>query len=98
MSESGILIEPSSKIKGVRTGEGSGAFFSMDFEGILREDTDNIIDRALKEDRSFLMEHECKEKDKRLKEYIKKQDLPPDLEELKNENLTNSEIAPEKSS
>lgn len=61
MSESGILIEPSSKIKGVRTGEGSGAFFSMDFEGILREDTDNIIDRALKEDRSFLMEHECKE-------------------------------------
>ena len=61
MSESGILIEPSSKIKGVRKGEGSGAFFSMDFEGILREDTDNIIDRALKEDRSFLMEHECKE-------------------------------------
>jgi hypothetical protein len=50
----------------------------------MREKFEQCLDQV--ERNYHELEHECKEKDKRLKEYIKKQDLPPDLEELKNEN------------
>jgi acetate---CoA ligase (ADP-forming) len=41
--------------------ESPGAFFSTNFETIQNADKKKIIDKALRENRSCLMEHECKE-------------------------------------
>lgn len=59
MSDSGILSELPEH--GAQQGEIPGAFLSTLFENRFPADTTAIIDQALRENRSCLMEHECKE-------------------------------------
>ncbi|HPA84831.1 MAG TPA: hypothetical protein PLJ30_08485, partial [Deltaproteobacteria bacterium] len=58
MSESGILTELPGH--GAQPGEILGAFLPTSRESDRPTDVATIIDRALKENRSCLMEHECK--------------------------------------